>query len=368
MFVENNYPQAGGVIFLETIITKMTKLRFLSIFFCLCLYTCADAQTLYVDPSNGRDEAEGTMSEPLASLQKAVARANQFAGNQPTTIKVAPGHYLLQSVLRIESPMGATAPYVLEATIMPDDKDWKPWLMPVIESVSPNNDKKYFDHCAGIMAERANVTIRGLKFVGNANPAVEYYYPIIRDTLTLKNLDISQCYFIGDKYGSVMQGAIYAEGPGIHVDHCIFYGAKNAVLVFENISDFSITHTIIYGAYECALWYGFKEADQPFVFSENIVSHCSYFWAGSKGLDHSSYIFSHSLICENDHYVGTQNGQGGVAELPAKIAYKETAVRKTGTVKLVEVKTEGFPQKYLNLTPDSDGQDIGAGIFKTIKN
>ena len=78
------------------------------------------------------------------------------------------------------------------------------------------------------------------------NPAVEYYYPIVRDTLTLKNLDISQCYFIGDKYGSVMQGAIYAEGPGIHVDHCIFYGAKNAVLVFENISDFSITHTIIY--------------------------------------------------------------------------------------------------------------------------
>lgn len=260
--------------------------------------------------------------------------------------------------------MGATAPYVLEAAIMPDDKDWKPWLMPVIESVSPNNDKKYFDHCAGIMAERANVSIRGLKFVGNANPAVEYYYPIIRDTLTLKNLDISQCYFIGDKYGSVMQGAIYAEGPGIHVDHCIFYGAKNAVLVFENISDFSITHTIIYGAYECAVWYGFKEADQPFVFSDNIVSHCSYFWAGSKDLDHSSYMFSHSLICENDHYVGTQNGQGGVADLPVKIAYKETAVRKTGMVKLVEVKTEGFPQKYLNLTPDSEGQDIGAGIFK----
>ncbi len=162
----------------------MNKLRLLSVFICLYLYSRAGAQTLYVDPSKGHDEDEGTMSEPLASLQKAVARANQFAGDQPTTIKVAPGLYLLPTVLRIESPKGSTAPYVLEAMIMPDDKDWKPWLMPVIESVSPNNDKKYFDHCAGFMAERANVLIRGLKFIGNSNPAVEYYYPIIRDTLT----------------------------------------------------------------------------------------------------------------------------------------------------------------------------------------
>ncbi len=142
------------------------------------------AQTLYVDPSKGHDEAEGTMTEPLASLQKAVARANQFAGDQPTTIKVAPGHYLLQAVLRIESPMGATAPYVLEAAIMPDDKDWKPWLMPVIESVSPNNDKKYFDHCAGIMTGRELMSRSGAQIYRQCQPGGGVTrYPIVRDTL-----------------------------------------------------------------------------------------------------------------------------------------------------------------------------------------
>jgi hypothetical protein len=333
---------------------------------CLCLCAGARAQAFYVDALKGSDAAKGTEDEPLQSLQKAVSIANQSTA--AVTIKVAPGLYILHDALRIESPKGDTAKYIVEATVMPDDKDWKPWLMPVIGSVSPNNDHKYFDHCAGIMAERANVLIHGLKFIGNPNPAVEYYYPIIRDTLTLKNLDISQCYFIGDPNGGVVQGAIYAEGPGIHVDHCIFYGCKNDVLVFENISDFSITHTIMYGAYECAVWYGYKDSDQPFVFADNVVSHCNFVWAGSKDIDHSSYAFSHSMISANDNYVGMQNGKGGVMPLAAKAYFTETNIQKSGKVKLVEVKTEGFPPDWLNLAKDSDGKSTGAGIFKTIKN
>jgi hypothetical protein len=136
------------------------------------------------------------------------------------------------------------------------------------------------------------------------------------------------------------------------------------VLVFEHVSDFALTHTIIYGAYECAVWYAYKEADEPFLFSDNIVSHCRYLWASSKGLDHSSYIFHHSLICENENYIGMQDGNGGVMPLPAKETYAENDIRKTGSVKLVEVQTEGLPHDYLNLAPGSDGKDIGAGIFR----
>jgi hypothetical protein len=330
-------------------------------------YSHLTAQTLYVDAAKGSDENHGLLNEPLASLQKAVSLADQYPKTNPVTIKIAPGLYVLHSILRIESLQGDTAKYILEAMVMPDDSNWTPASMPVIESISVNNDRNFFDHCAGIDVERANTTIRGLKFVGNTNPAVDYYYPIVRDSLILNNLDISQCYFIGDRYGSVVQGAIYAEGPGIYVDHCIFYGCKNAVLVFEKVSDFSLTHSIVYGAYEAAVWYGYQEPDEPFIFSDNIISHCNYFWASSKDLNHSSYRFNHSLICENDHYVGMQNGQGGVGSPANQENYKETNIRKSGSVKLVEVKTEGLPHDYLNLAPDSDGKDIEAGIFKTIK-
>ncbi len=327
----------------------------MAIFLIFCSHI--HAQTLYADAKKGGGE-----------LQKAVASANQYPNGTPVTIKIAPGLYTLSDILKIESVHGNTAPYVLEALVMPDDSNWTPASMPVIESISGNNDRNFFDHCAGIDVERANITIRGIKFVGNANPAVDYYYPVVRDSLLLNNLNISQCYFIGDRYGSVVQGAIYAEGPGIHVDHCIFHDCKNAVLVFEKIRDFSLTHSIIYGAYECAVWYGYKDPDEPFVFSDNIVSHCNYFWASSKGLDHSSYRFYHSLICENEHYVGVQNGQGGVVSLDSNTTYAETNVRKSGSVKLVEVKTEGFPHNYLNLSADSDGTDIEAGIFMAVKS
>jgi hypothetical protein len=142
---------------------------------------------------------------------------------------------------------------------------------------------------------------------------------------------------------------------------------KNAVLVFEKVRDFSLTHSIVYGAYECAVWYGYKDPDEPLIFSNNIVSHCNYFWAASKDLDHWSYRFKHSLICENEDYVGEQNGQGGVMSFHGHRAYTETNVRHSGLVKLVEVKTEGLPHNYLNLAPDSDGKDLDAGIFKRVK-
>jgi hypothetical protein len=333
---------------------------------------CVVAQTIYVDAQKGSDGAKGTVNAPLASLQQAAALARQFSGNEPVTIKLGPGLYELHDQLKIETKNGGNdaAKYTLEATIMPDAKEWKPGLMPVIQSVSPNNDKQSFDHCAGILADRANVCIRGLKFVGNTNPAVEYYYPIEKDTTTLNNIEISQCYFIGDRYGAVIQGGAYVEGPGIHVDHCIFYGCKNAVLTFQNLEGFSLTHTIIYGAYECAVWYGEYSKSGPekqFNFSNNVVSHCSYFWAGTRGHDHAYYQFHHSVICDNENYVGMQDGNGGVMPLPSKESYHENDIRKIGIIKLIEVHVDGFPQNYLNLAPDSAGKDIDAGIFKSLK-
>ncbi len=326
------------------------------------------AQTLYVDGLKGSDAAAGTPSTPLASLQKAVALAKDFSGNEPITIKLAPGLYMLTGPLKLETRSGGNdaANYTLEAMVMPDDTAWNPYKMPVITSVAENNDNRHFPHCAGIFVARANVAVCGLKFTGNSNPNVMYYYPIVRDSLTLNNLELSQCYFIGEKNSSPVQGAIYVEGPGIHVDHCIFYGCKNAVLAFEKMKDFSVKHSIIYGAYECAFWYSWHdEQDQPFTFSDNIISHCNYFWYEVSVLPQGPVPchFDHCLVCQNDGYSETD---GKNAPVIITLPFRENDVRKTGSVSLVEVKTDLIPHDYLNLAPGSDGMDLGAGIFKKV--
>jgi hypothetical protein len=205
------------------------------------LTTWSTAQTLFVDHSNGHDNAKGTIDAPLASLRKAVALTRTSTGNR--TIKLAPGLYTLDDQL-VLPPAGDTL--TIEAAVNPDDPAWLPSKMPVIGSISRNSQNwGKFDHCTGFQIERNNVQIRGLKFVGNANPAVVYYYAIERHSPDLKGLRISQCIFTGSRNAAPIQGAVFAQGPGITVDHCIFYECKNALLLFVSITGFSLTNSII---------------------------------------------------------------------------------------------------------------------------
>jgi hypothetical protein len=203
------------------------------------------------------------------------------------------------------------AAYTLEALVMPDDAAWNPYKMPVITSPDTDNDNnRQIPHRAGILVARSNVMICGLKFTGNPNPSAYYYSPIVRDCLTLDKLEISQCYFTGDSYSSPIQGAVYINGPGVHVDHCIFYDCGNAVLGLEKMKDFSVTHCVVYGAYECAVWYGAHgEPDQPFTLSKNVVSHCRCFWHALSAPPQGPMpcYFYHCLICENDGYAEKDN-------------------------------------------------------------
>jgi hypothetical protein len=160
----------------------MHSLNKLIFFYTLFLSFAAgrlSAQVVYVDAAKGREEAKGTATDPLASLEKAVALAGSFTGNEPVTIKIHPGLYVLrqQAVLRTSRQSDDTLPYTLEAVVMPDDSAWQPGKMPVIRSVSPNNSEVQFVHAVGFLVARPNVRFRGLKFLGNAHPEVAYYYP-----------------------------------------------------------------------------------------------------------------------------------------------------------------------------------------------
>jgi hypothetical protein len=170
-----------------------------------------------------------------------------------------------------------------------------------------------------------NVVIKGIKFIGNPKnltgiprPEAFYYYPIAKENKDLKNLEVSQCYFIAEKNSAPIQGAIYAQGPNTHVDHCIFYNCRNGILLFTAAEGFSITNCIIYGAYESAVWMG--PVDSAFRFENNIITK-----------DYKNVV--------------------------------EKNITKMGAIDLIEMTTETLPGDFLQVLPGSPGSTIGAGIF-----
>ena len=50
-----------------------------------------------------------------------------------------------------------------------------------------------------------------------------------------------------------------------------------------------------------------------------------------------------------------------------KNEHTENQVQKSGRLILSEVKTNGLPKDYLNLTKESAGRELGAGIFMNPK-
>lgn len=323
----------------------------------------ADAQTIFVDAVKGKDGAKGTLTDPFASLEKAIHLASGFTGKEPVAIRIYPGLYILQHQAEIKTSKIAddTVIYTIEAVIMPDDPDWQPVSMPVIQSVSPDNSTTQFPHAVGFLVAKSNVSFRGLKFLGNSNPSVRYYYPITREKETCKGLEISQCYFIGEKNSAPIQGAVWAHGAATKIDHCIFYECKNALLLFKSIRDFSITNSIISGAYEAAAWYWGTGND--FEFRNNIVTNCNYFWLRAPDTS-PTYTFSSSIITDVNQYMGFWEKGLVPAE---KNNHIETNIKRSGKILLSEVKTEGLPKDYLNLLPESDGNELNAGIFKKDK-
>ncbi|MGF6848932.1 hypothetical protein QFZ51_004167 [Chitinophaga sp. W3I9] len=342
----------------------MYKLIITLCFLCVIQLNTSTGQTVFVDPAKGRDNATGTIGDPLASLEKAIALANGFTGKEAVTIKLAPGLYTLtqQLVLQSSNPTD-TGKYTIEASILPDDTGWLPSKMPVIQSVSPNN-KNYgsFDHCIGFQVERNNTCFRGLKFLGNTHPSVVYYYAIERHRPELKDMEISQCYFVGSKNSAPIQGAIFAQGSGIKVSHCVFYECRNALLLFLSVTGFSLTNSIIYGAYEGAIWFG-KYSD--FVFRDNIIANNNCFWISMKDYK-AQYTFTNSLITGNAIEMGLNNN--GIIEKDEVNHPVMKNIQRSGKVLLTETDKDTIPVNYLNLSPASAGKDIPAGIFRLMRN
>lgn len=321
------------------------------------------SQEIYVDPENGDDHNTATKDFPLQTIKKAVARANSLTGTGTISIKLFPGIYTLEDRIDINPVrvMTDTTRFVIEAVHLPNALDWTQEKMPKIQSVSGNNSETIFPHSLGFLVASPHVTFRGLKFLGNGNPATPYYYPIAKEDKDLGDLEVVQCYFIGNKEGAAIQAGVYLHGPNTTVSHCIFHECRNGILLFNNVDGFTVRNTIITKSYESAFWLG--PDDMPFTFTNNVIVHNNNFIVGrSADLRYSSPL-QNSIIADNDGYVGYWSRENQHIVPISKPNINDSAVKRKGKVAIVENKTVVLPKKHLHLTDDSNSKKLRAGIF-----
>jgi hypothetical protein len=324
------------------------------------------AQTLYVDAVNGKRESTGAIGDPLMSLEKAVELTHHFSGKEEVHIKLARGLYIISQKLIIKTGQlnNDVAPYIIEAMVMPDDRAWQPEQMPVVQSIAGVTDTAGFSHCIGLSIEKSNVSLLGLKFLGNPNSGVPDFYPVRRADKTLTDLKVSQCFFIGEANSAAIQSAFWVSGQGIHVDHCIFHTCKIAFVLGAAVDDFSLSYSIIDGAYNTAIWYGFAGDVRSFNFTNNIVANSNYFMVYPAENGQPQFTLRDSYITHNDHYLGAYPKAQDKFFTQRNRKVTEIRVKKNGDARFNTIQNDGMTHDYLNPSSGSTAKSTMAGLFK----
>ena len=136
---------------------RMAIFIYLIILISFCQHVIA--QDFFVNPSSGSDGNIGTMDKPFKTLTKAVQTANELTGKGSISIKLFPGRYILYDKVSINPVriLGDTEKFTIEALIMPDDSNWTPEKMPVIQSISDNNSITQMSHAVGLLENEAKM-------------------------------------------------------------------------------------------------------------------------------------------------------------------------------------------------------------------
>jgi len=325
------------------------------------------AEVLYIDSTNGNDTNPGTKEQPLKTIDKAAALTNSSAKPEPTIIKVAPGVYVLTEPVVFEN----TRPYtnekrlIIEATVLPDEPQWKPALMPAILSAQDPRKTEQLDKLTetySIKVKTSHVTIKGLKFLGN--PLVNNWHCCIeRVGEKLDDLLVTQCVFVGNKDGLNIYYAALATGDRFVVDHCIFKDCGACVVFWDGQEEIgcrgcAMRYCIVDDAHISSVWT--CRTDEDFEFHHNIVTGSEYFWIRKRG-DHQRYKIDKCVIVGNKYWSGYGVPSRPTGQTGPEVTYDGKNVAKEGQVVLVKDKTS---RNSLHAVECTLGSNLDAGLFK----
>lgn len=322
------------------------------------------AEVLYIDAKNGNDANPGTKEKPLRTIGKAAVMVGGKTEPGPTTIKIAPGVYNLTKVVVFENTRSYTKEkrLTIEATVLPDNPNWKPQLMPVILSTEDTGKPDVLTETCGLQIKISHVTIRGLKFLGS--PLLNNWYnPVSRIGENLEDLLVTQCMFIGDRDSFDIYCPIIATGNKLVVDHCIFRNCHASVVFWDGMEGVGsknniMRYCIVDGGLISGVWT--CQTAEDFEFHHNIITRTEYFWMRKSG-DQQKYQLHDCIVTGNRYYSGYGNAGGPTGQTGSEVTFEEKTVTRKGEVVLEKNKRA---RSYLHPVPGTLGSDLGAGLFK----
>jgi hypothetical protein len=329
------------------------------------------AETIYVDVRQGSDTNPGTKDNPVRTVGRAAEMVNSSTEPGPATIKIAPGIYSLSESVEFNSARSYTETerLLIEATVLPDDQQWKPALMPVILSTEDPRKQGGLDELTAtyeLKIGTSHVTIRGLKFMGN--PLLRNWHCCLsRIGDDLDDLLVTQCMFVGDRNTMDIYCAALATGDRFVVDHCIFRNCHACTVFWDGPQgiagkDCSMRYCIVDGAYISGVWT--CRTAEDFEFHHNIVTRSEYFWMREKIDNPVTYHLYDCVITDNKNYSGYGVESGPTGLTGNEVNYEEKNIIKQGTVVLNKDKKS---RNYLRPVAGSPGSDLGAGLFSKQK-
>lgn len=334
------------------------------IFFTM-LVTDVMAETLYVNSRNGDNKNPGTQEKPLQTISKAAEIVNNKTEGGPTIIKIEPGIYNLNQtvVFKNNRPYTEKDRLIIEASILPEDPQWNPSLMPVILSTEDPRkpEGNTLTQTYSIKIKISHVTIRGLKFLGN--PLLNNWHCCVeRIGENLEDLVITQCMFVGNRDTSNIYCAALATGDRFVVDRCIFYKCHASAVFWDGLEAIggkrcAMRYCIVDGGNISGVWT--CQTAEDFEFHYNIITNCEYFWMRKPG-DTQKYRIHNCIVTNNRYYSGYGIESGPTGKTGPEVTFDEKNIVKEGKVILVKDKTT---KNYLHVTKETFGSDLGAGLF-----
>ena len=333
--------------------------------------TLSGAETVYVDSGRGDDGNDGSQSQPVRTIERAAEIVNGSSKPGPTTVKLAPGVYVLDEMLTFQNQRGYTrdARLSIVATNLPDDPAWTPAKMPIVMSVMEGGLSAGEMHAPSIRIEVNHVTVRGIKFIGNPRPRT-WHYALWRTGKDLEDLLITQCIFLGGSEAMQYSCPICANGHELVVDHCIFYDCDIPVIFWNAQGGISrrnaMRYCIVDEADIAAVWT--CQTAEDFDFHHNVMTRGQYVWMRSPA-NKTTYRVRDCVITDYKYPSGTGTAAQIYGPTGSDVTFDEENVTKRGTVRLVvpQLSPKGLsaelPRNYLHVVPGTLGSNLDAGLF-----
>lgn len=207
-----------------------------------------------------------------------------------------------------------------------------------------------------------HVTIRGLKFLGNATPN-NWHNCIERVGEHLNDLLVSQCVFEGDPQGADIYCATLATGDRFVVDHCVFKNCGACVVFWDGLEGSvgqgcAMRYCIVDDAYQSGIWT--CQTAEDLKFHHNIITNSKYMWLRKPG-DTQMYRLSQCVIVHNQHESGYGVASGPIGPTDDTVRFIHDRVIQEGTVIFDTDKTSRYVGHCIN---KSLGYELKAGLFK----